>query len=437
MTVKRERVLVLGGYGLIGSAIVRALAKEGFTVIAVGRDVAHGRRLFPEATWIGADISRLTRPADWSGMLENVDVVVNASGALQTGLKDNLTNLQELSIKALIEASEKSGVRRFVQISAPGADQSANTEFLATKGRADETLRDSSLEWFIMKPGLVISTDAYGGTALLRMLAAFPLVIPVVKEHSPVGTASVEDVVEAVKLACAGLVEARTEMDIVEEHPYSLAEVLFLFRRWLGFGPPMAIVRLPSAVGTVVAKGADFLGRLGWRSPLRTSAMKAIDTGILGDTTAFVTSVGRSPKTLEETLAGLPSTVQERWFARMFLAMPAVIGMLSLFWLTSGIIGAAMWQEAASHLTRAGLEEGQAKTIVFGGAVADIALGLGVLVRPYTGIACLGMAALTAGYLGAGTLISPELWADPIGPYVKTIPAAMLALVGAAISRTR
>ena len=31
-------------------------------------------------------------------------------------------------------------------------------------------------------------------------------------------------------------------------------------------------------------------------------------------------------------------------------------------------------------------------------------------------------------YLGAATLLTPELWADPLGPLVKIIPAVMLPL---------
>lgn len=437
MTKQPDHILVLGGYGLIGSAVVRALIEDGFRVTALGRDIKQGQSILPLANWIAADISRLKRPSDWTDILEGVDTVVNASGALQSGLKDKLSDLQATSISALIAECEAAGVKRFVQISAPGATTSASTEFLRTKAVADQRLRESSLEWHILKPGLVVSNDAYGGTALLRMLAAFPLVIPVVKAHSPVGTVDIDDVTIAVSRACSGLLDAGSEMDIVERIPHSLAEVLFMFRRWLGFDTPMAIVKLPDLVASATSRVADFLGRLGWRSPLRSTAVRAIDEGVVGDPSEFERQIGRNPKTLEETLNSLPSTVQERWFSRMYLAHPIILGTLSLFWLASGLIGAAMWEEAITHLTKAGMTADQARTIVFAGAAADIALGAAVLFRPLTRLACLGMVAVTAGYLGAGTILSPELWADPIGPYVKTIPAAVLALVGAALTRTR
>ena len=437
MEDRQEFVLVLGGYGLIGSAVVRCLLDKGHRVRAVGRDTAYGKRRQPEAEWVSADISKMRGPEDWFDALEGVSVVVNASGALQSGLRDRLGDLQERAVTALVEACEIFRIGRFVQVSAPGAAVSADTEFMRTKGAADDRLRKSLLDWFILKPGLVISTDAYGGTALIRMLAAFPVILPLVKGDSRVGTTSIDDVTEAVVAACEGTIPARNEIAVIEREPHSLTEVVLAFRKWLGFGKPVKVVDLPSSVGRIVSLGADMLGYFGWRSPLRSTAMKTIDNGVVADPSAFEASFGRPARTLDETLARMPSTVQERWFARMYLAMPMVLGTLALFWLVSGIVGAVMLDTAARHLVAAGLGPDTAKAIVLGGAAADITLGAGALFQKTARIACFGMVAVTASYLIAGTVLSPELWADPIGPYVKTIPAAMLALVGAALSRTR
>jgi len=67
----------------------------------------------------------------------------------------------------------------------------------------------------------------------------------------------------------------------------------------------------------------------------------------------------------------------------------------------------------------------------------DIALGIGVLVRRYARAACLGMIAVTFGYLALGTWLTPGLWLDPLGAFVKTVPAMMLAAVAAAILEDR
>ncbi|HXI87667.1 MAG TPA: NAD-dependent epimerase/dehydratase family protein, partial [Parvularculaceae bacterium] len=79
------RVLILGGYGLIGGEILRALAAAGIEIVGLGRNAALGRRLFPGARWIGADLRRLSTPEAWESILTRVDAIVNAAGALQSG----------------------------------------------------------------------------------------------------------------------------------------------------------------------------------------------------------------------------------------------------------------------------------------------------------------------------------------------------------------
>jgi len=61
--------------------------------------------------------------------------------------------------------------------------------------------------------------------------------------------------------------------------------------------------------------------------------------------------------------------------------------------------------------------------------MADLLLGVTVLFRRWTKTACLGMIAVSAGYLAAGTLLTPHLWADPLGVFVKVLPSMVLALL--------
>ena len=71
------------------------------------------------------------------------------------------------------------------------------------------------------------------------------------------------------------------------------------------------------------------------------------------------------------------------------------------------------------------------------GSTIDIALGLALLWRPWARAAAWGMIVVTATYLIAGSIFTPYLWADPLGPLVKPIPAAILALVCAALLEER
>lgn len=430
------RVLVLGGYGLVGSEVVRRLRADGLDVVGFGRSPAKGKRLTPEIDWVGADLITLTQADDWTPILRGVDAVVNASGALQDGAQDKLAASQDAAIRAAIEACTRAGVRRYVQISAPGAEAQANTAFMRTKANADATLRASSLEWTILKPGLVISAYAYGGTALLRMLAAFPMLQPVMLPGARLQTVSATDVAETVAVALTTERLVRQEIDLVERSAHTLAQMVAAWRAWLGFAPAHTTLFVPRSIGAVVACCADLAGWLGWRSPLRTTALVVLAGGVLGDADHGERALGRPLKTLAQSLAAIPSTMQERVFARAQLAYPVLVLALAGFWIASGVTALMHLDAAVATLAGTALA-GMAKTLVIGGAALDIAIGAGVSVRATARPAALSAIAVSLTYLALGTWATPQLWADPLGPFVKVIPGMALALAVAALAEER
>lgn len=427
-----NKVLVLGGYGLIGEAVVGRLLGDGHQVVGLGRDIRDAERRWPAVQWIAADMALLLAAEDWLPMVAGMDAVVNAAGALQNGPRDRLDAIHRGSVVALVAACEQAGVSRFVQVSAIGADPASPDTFFSTKGEGDKAVANSSLEWTILRPGLVIASAAYGGTALLRALAAFPGFIPAVMAHQPIQTVAVTEVAEAVSRAVAGSLPPRLSVDLVEAEARSLADMLVVFRAWLGL-PSARVVPMPAFLGGIAAVVADGLGLLGWRSPLRSAALAALARGVTGNAKSWNEISDHPLQPLEATLAAMPAHVQERWFARLWLLKPAVFGVLSLFWLVSGVVGFIRQDAAADILVSHGLSPTLALGMVLAGSVADIAVGAAVLVRSLARLALLGMIAITLAYLGAATALAPDLWLDPLGAMVKAVPALCLALVALAI----
>ena len=432
------RVLVLGAYGLIGSAVVRELLAHSHEVIGLGRNIAQASQALPAVQWLRGDLADLTTADAWTPLLRDCkpDAIVNCSGVLQDGPRDDVFVIQSDAIRALIAACEALAIRRFVQISATRATADADTGFMRSKAAADAALATSTLDWWILRPGLVLSPQAYGGSALLRALAAMPLVLPIVHADCTVQTVAVTDVTTAARQCLDGAVPTGRSFDLVETDTHTVAEVVMQLRAWLGL-PPAPMLRLPDALARPVARIADGLTWLGWRSPLRTTAMREIKHGVRGDSTVWQTATGTRLLSLRETLQQMPATVQERWFARLFLLKPMLVLTLAAFWCTTAVIAIANSQPALSLLAAANIEGIAAQAVVFGGAAVDALLGLAVLHRRTLRAAALAMVAVTVGYLVGGTLLLPSLWLDPLGPLVKPIPAAALALVLLAIADDR
>ena len=430
-----RNVLVLGAYGFIGAAVCRAARNDGCTVTGMVRNLNTGHKVLPGFDLILGDLRNLQSVSDWRALLSGFDVVVNCAGALQDGGEDDLQLVHHTAVAALAEACAVMGVA-IVQISASGAERSASTAFMRTKAAGDAALMASGATLWLFKPGLVIGQSDYGGTALLRMLAAVPVVQPVAYPETPVQSVGMEDVCRAILDAIHNRLP-QGSYDLVEDQPRPLSEVLSETRHWLGFPAARLVIRVPHVLTHWVAKCADLLASLGWRSPLRSTAMTVMAQGVTGDPAPYRAVSGHPLASLTEIYGSLICAREHRLAARTSLLMPFVIATLSLFWVLSGILGLTGLPQATKVLTGAGWPVWAAGLSVAFWSLVDIVLGVAVLWRPWAVRVCLAQAGVALLYLAAATFVVPSLWIDPLGPLVKVIPAVMLSLVARSMLESR
>lgn len=429
------RILVLGGYGLIGSSIIQNLLSSNHDIVGLGRSAAKGKKFFPDLDWIGIDLKHLADVDAWRTHLKNIDIVVNASGILQSTPGDDIKTIQQDSIIALIKACEIAEISKYIQISAPDAQTNSTTSFFRTKAHADNFLKESALKWTIFRPGLVISEQSYGGTSLIRTLAAIPLIHTLLHAEKRIQTVYVNDVARAVRFAIDNDC-ALKDFDLVEPNSHSLSELVLSFRRWLHFAPPILTISFPASIGKFVSILANGTGLLGWRSPLRSNALKVLDTGVTGNSCAWTEFSGIANSGLTETLGKMPSNIQERIFARSALCFPILVLILSSFWIVSGLIGLFQYKSAMNVFEKQ-LGDIIPAFAVFGGAFLDIIIGLAVLHRATIRLACLCSIAVCGAYMIGSALFASHLWLDPLGPMVKVFPAIGLAIITAALVQDR
>ncbi|NKK00151.1 NAD(P)H-binding protein [Rhizobium leguminosarum bv. viciae] len=418
-------ILILGATGFIGSVVAARLVADGHVVTGLGRNPARARLKQPAIEWRRADLSRMTKPADWEDILKDQHVVVNCAGALQDGLSDDLAATQAEAMLALYAAAKCSSRQLIVQISARTAGAAGDLPFLATKRRADEALAASGLPYLILRPALVLGRNAHGGSALLRALAAFPLVLPLVHAESPVETLSVDDVAEAVSRAVSGGLPSK-DIDLAANEVLTLADLVRLHRQWLGL-PPARVFALPPWLARPVTWLADLSGLLGWRSPLRSTALTVMSEGVQSSKAGS----GLVATPAAAALSANPSGVQDLWFARLYILKPLVISGLSVFWLLSGLIPLLALEKTSAHFLPF-MPQASATALTLATCLTDVVLGAAVLVRPLAKRALVGMLGVSLAYLAGASLLEPALWLDPLGVLVKVLPSILLTLVALA-----
>jgi uncharacterized protein YbjT (DUF2867 family) len=204
-----------------------------------------------------------------------VSVIVNAAGALQDGGRDDLEAIHVTAITRLAAAAKETNLR-IIQISAAGVSPAASTRFFRTKSAGDATITTEARDWVILRPTLVLAREAYGGTALLRAAAALPGVLPRVMPETTVMTIHVDDLAAAVVAAATGRIASGTIADLTEPEGHRLSDLTLSLRRWMGLPDPVWRPRLPRWLLSLTGRISDGLGHFGWRSPLRTTALRAL-----------------------------------------------------------------------------------------------------------------------------------------------------------------
>jgi uncharacterized protein YbjT (DUF2867 family) len=416
------RVLLTGATGLIGSAVAARLSGDGHEVVAVARRVGPAR---PGLRWIAVDMRQARMPADWALHLEGVEAVINCAGILQDSISDSTAAVHAEGPAALFAACEKAGIRRVIHFSAIGVDLETPTDFSRTKAQGDQALMATGLDWVVLRPSVVVGPAAYGGSALFRGLAAVP-VIPHVGDAGKLQVVQLNDVVETVMHFLRVDAPRRVALDLAGREPLDFNEVVADYRSWLGWPPARQVRVLPFLMDTAYRLG-DFAGWLGWRPPIRTTARKEIRRGAVGDAGPWIAMTGIVPRSLEQSLAATPASVQERWFAKLYLLKPAMIAVLSLFWIVTGLISLGPgWDSGIGLLREGGVTGAAAAATVAAGALADLCIGIGIALRRSAWPALWAAVVLCVVYAVLGTMLVPRLWMEPLGPILKIWPILVL-----------
>jgi len=148
------KVLVAGGTGFVGTAIVHALRARGVDVRVLARDPVRAAALEP----LGVEVVRgdLTDAGSLAPAVEGCTHVVNLVAIIK-GSPADFERVMAEGTAALVEAARTAGVARFVQMSALGTTEETSTlvPYYAAKWAIEHTVESSGLEYVLVRPSFV------------------------------------------------------------------------------------------------------------------------------------------------------------------------------------------------------------------------------------------------------------------------------------------
>lgn len=300
-------ILVTGASGFVGSHLVPALLAAGHRVVALcrtpetGKVVVEGVR--PEdRDRVEVRIGDVTRPDTLAPAMAGVDAVVHLAAIprdFNGGADLRLINTE--GTRAVVAGMWKAGVRRLVHMSAMGVEDDPDLHYASSKAKAEVLVRDSGLDWTILKPSLQFG-EGDGFFNIIASLVRFsPGIVPVPGDGSarfqPIHTGDVAAV--AVRV----LADPATAGEVFElggprywTYREITREVLTaLGKRRLIFPMPVVLIRL--VAGTAELIHLAF--------PVATDQLRQLRLDNVGPLDVIPARFGFQPRSMEGALGYL------------------------------------------------------------------------------------------------------------------------------------
>ena len=258
-----KNVLVIGGTGFLGSAVVRELARRStsadfcFTLPTRRRDHAKHLLVLPTANVIDADVHD---PATLARLMVGQDAVISLVGILKGGEGEpygqGFARAHVELPQKIAAAAKAAGVRRVLHVSALKAAADAPSGYLRSKAAGEAALTAAGLDLTIFRPSVIFGPGDSFLTLFARMARIAPF-FPLAGADARFQPVWVEDVAAAVADSLLRPESIGAAYDLCGPQQYSLRELVSYAAAVSGH--PRAVVGLPDAIAWLQAWAMEFI----------------------------------------------------------------------------------------------------------------------------------------------------------------------------------
>jgi uncharacterized protein YbjT (DUF2867 family) len=265
-----QRILVTGGTGFVGRAIIAKLAAQNKQVVVPTRRRGTSKALWPLPA-VEVVEANIHDSAQLERVMQGCDAVINLVGILHgrpgrhadsSQLGDggdpygpDFGKVQVELPKRIADACSKLGVKRLLHMSALGVGEgdkrSLPSMYLRSKAAGEQMVKQTlGLRWTIFRPSVVFGPGDKFLNTFAQMQAFLPFV-PLARSGARFQPVYVEDVAEAFVHALDMQETVAQTYDLVGPQVYSLKGLVQIAGRMAGHERP--VFALPDALGRLQA----------------------------------------------------------------------------------------------------------------------------------------------------------------------------------------
>jgi NADH dehydrogenase len=175
--VQRGEILILvtGGTGFIGQALIRHLVAAGYRVRTLIRPSERSPRL-PRGVPVEVAVAGINDERGLRAAMVGVDTVYHLVGGEHRGPREDLMAVDVRGARTVVEAAADANVDRFFYISHLGADRASAFPVLKAKAIAEDHIKNSGVDYTILRSAVVYGLGDRFTTRLARSLYGLPFI---------------------------------------------------------------------------------------------------------------------------------------------------------------------------------------------------------------------------------------------------------------------
>ncbi|MGI9083103.1 MAG: complex I NDUFA9 subunit family protein [Candidatus Fonsibacter lacus] len=196
---EKKTITVFGGTGFIGRNLIGKLAKKGFKIVVPTRNPYLHGYLKPMGEPGQIEVLKFN-PFDFSNLNEFIkssEIVINCIGVLYEKKNQKFDHVHHLFPKFLSSILDNGVTKKFIHISALGANKNSNSLYIKSKFQGEEAVMHNFKNSIIVRPSIVFGTNDSFFNLFNKLINILPI-IPLTGSKTKFQPCYVGDVTDAI-----------------------------------------------------------------------------------------------------------------------------------------------------------------------------------------------------------------------------------------------
>ena len=255
-------ILLIGGNGFVGRVIAAQLQIAGYSVLIPSSHPAAGRelRMLPKVYVEEADVHEFDDLQNLCAHIQPHGAVINLVGVLHDKPATPYGKVFKAAHvdlpKNIITAMQLHGLKRYLHMSALGADSRGPSMYQRSKGDGEVAVKASNLDWTIFRPSVIFGAQDQFINLFSKLTKLFPA-MPLANHQAKFQPVSVDDVASAFVKSLSLPQTIHQSYDLVGPTVYTMKEIVEFAARKAKTS--CAIIPVPAFVGYLQALAFEFL----------------------------------------------------------------------------------------------------------------------------------------------------------------------------------